>query len=213
MPRSLITLTFLDRIYCSLTSKFTTPWLFLDRRANRELLCIKLHAIAELGRVQHLPGVRRLSAAALSGLQRQQKVGPPKRFHRRVRRPEMHELRRGWPRALPVLQLLSRARAERERPAQTDYELCCYTLSYLILRTHATYIVCARFTRAAPFVYACNKLIDTAAPRCCSCCRRRRRWIYARYTRTYTADWGGSSFCDDDLGHYHQRAIHTSRSG
>lgn len=50
-----------------------------------------------------MPGVRRLPPAALSGMQRQQEVRSSQPLHRRIRRAQVHELRRGGPRQVHLL--------------------------------------------------------------------------------------------------------------
>lgn len=54
----------------------------------------RISLFSEHGRVHNLQDVRRLPPPTVPGLQRQQEVGPQEPLHHRIRRAQVHELRR-----------------------------------------------------------------------------------------------------------------------
>lgn len=77
------------------------------------IIICDVYTVSEPGRVYDVPGLRRIQAAAVSDVQRQQEVGAQKSLHHRDDRPEVYELRRSGIGAM--LCLLNRIRLDRLR--------------------------------------------------------------------------------------------------
>jgi len=108
--------------------------------------------------VYDVPGVRRLQAAAVSDVQREQEIRTPKSLHRRDDRPEVHELRRSGTGAM--LRLLNDATKRKKETSSTiDGARAC--VATVVVVEHNTIVLLKLYYYAYVRAYAvviCQRL-------------------------------------------------------